>query len=108
MGVESRLPSVGPDHCRFDRTLLGATKLLAKRLTLGAASENTVPVVPSAHLSGMLPPIEPNAVQAGVGVAAPMHVICWTPLGRPVLSSADAIWLMAGVFWNSPMPPRTT
>src|SRR5262245_65141681 len=30
-----------------------------------------------------------NAVQFGIGVAGPTHMICCAPLGRPVLSSAE-------------------
>src|SRR4026208_1717481 len=97
MVVEKRLPRIGPDHCRFDRTLRGATYVGAKRSTLGRASENTVPVVPSAHRLGRRLALEPKAVQSGIGVAAPMHVSCCMPLGRPEVSSAGAVPLTPGL-----------
>src|SRR5476649_1154810 len=47
-------------------------------------------------------------VQSGIGVAAPTHESCCTALGNPVLSMAEAMRLALGVFWKTPMPPRTT
>ena len=48
------------------------------------------------------------ADQLGVGTAEPTHVSCWMALVRPVLSMADPMSVACGMFWNMPMPPRTT
>src|SRR5690349_1907727 len=100
MFAESRFFSTLPDHCRFDRRLLGATYLSENIVTTGAASANTEPVLPSAHRSGIRLGFDEYVVQFGIGVAGPTHVICCRPLGNPVLSSAEPIALTPGVFWK--------
>src|SRR5690348_8602778 len=83
----SRLPSTGPFHCRFDRTLRGAVKSFAKRKAFGALFAKTLPVVPSAQVVGIVDG-SPYAPQFGMGVAGPTQLSCCTAVGRPVLSSA--------------------
>ena len=74
--AENRFFRTGPLHCRLDLTLFGAVKSSEKKLTFGAALENTVPVVPSAHRDGMDDVLDAYASQSGTGAAAPIHVSC--------------------------------
>jgi len=60
----------------------------SKSVTFGTLLANTVPVVPSAHWVGTEPGSDAYALQFGIGVAAPVHVSCYVPLGKPVLAMA--------------------
>jgi len=77
-------------------------------VTLGALFANTVPVVPSAQVRGMLFTSAANDVQSGMGVAVPTQVSCCSPEGNPVLSIAFEMSCVPGVFWKRPTPPRMT
>src|SRR3954465_12127112 len=44
----------------------------------------------------------------GVGAAAPTQFTCCTAFASPVLSIEEPITDACGVFWNTPIPPRTT
>src|SRR5690348_6585938 len=104
----NRLERTGPFHCRLPRTLRGALKSFANRVTLGALLENTLPVVPSAQVEGMLDGSSAQAVQSGTGVAAPMHASCCTAPARPVLVIAALSSDAGEMLWKTPTPPRTT
>src|SRR5215510_11009514 len=106
--VRKRLSSTAPFHCRFERIARGDSKCLSNSVTFGAPLANGVPAAPFAHCVGMEWTLARYVVQAGVGAAAPTHMSCCTPLGNPVLSSAEPIDCALGVLWKMPTPPRMT
>ncbi len=107
MVVLMRLRSIGPLHCRLERRLRGAAYPPSNNDTLGTALEKTVPLVPSAQVEGTRDG-SVKAAQSAIGVAGPTQISCCTAPGRPVLSIAPPMSVACGVFWKTPMPPRTT
>jgi hypothetical protein len=75
---------------------------------VSALFENTVPLVPSAQVLGMLPTFAAYWVQSGIGDAPPRQVSDCSPDGKPVLSMAPCTSVRPGVFWKTPKPPRST
>src|SRR5689334_12851784 len=108
MLVAYRLSSRLPFHDRFVLTVRCGRKSRENRVTLGDGFANTVPVVPSAQRSGTVVALVAYSLQSGIGTAGPTQYTCCTPLGSPVLSSAEPSCPALEPFVNTPMPPRTT
>src|SRR5215510_183877 len=102
--VRKRLSRIAPPHCRFERSARGDSNRLSKSVTFGAPLANGVLAAPFKHSVGMAPMFPRYVVQSGVGAAAPTHINCCTPLGKPVLSSAVPMVCAVGVLWKMPTP----
>src|SRR3954452_20654845 len=102
MVAEKRFPRIGPFHWRLDRRLRGDAYFGSNIVTFGAVFANTVPFVPSAQWLGTADGFPAYAFQSGIGTAGPTQFRYCTALGSPVLSSAEEISVVFGVFWNMP------
>src|ERR1035437_7025389 len=77
-------------------------------MTFGALLANGVEVCALAPCDGIDPELVSYPAQSGVGTEAPAQVICWGAFASPVLLMLPERSVVDGLFWNSPIPPRST